>query len=170
MFDQKSNTSSFSVGLCILQSFGAPLATLIFGVLLAQIFEKLLGITADDLIAGTLLGYLVFTVEGLVIGYTTQVLIPRAQQSGGGWVWVLPCSVLAWGILDQFSRNPKRVLAACCISDPAVDEGIGIVLITWPAVATCFYSVGVMLASQPAKTAVGVACRKAIASVRPKSW
>jgi hypothetical protein len=42
------------------------------------------------------------------------------------------------------------------------DEGLGVALITWPAVATCFYSVGIVVASRPAITAVGAGIRRAV--------
>jgi len=151
MLDQENEAPGFSVGLCILQLCGAPLATLVFGVLIGEVFEKLLGITGDDRKAGLSLGYLLFAVVGFLIGYVTQTAIPRVYHSGGPWIWTAPGAILLWGVVDQLSRNPGKVIDDFLIPPPG-DEGLGLVLFTWPMLATCLYSVGIVIANRSGRT------------------
>ena len=146
MFDSERQSLGFSLGLCILQLLAVPIVALVLGVLIGQIFEKLTGITARDGKADLILGYLLFLVVGVAIGYFAQTIAPRARVSGGNWVWVLPCCVLIWGVLEQ-SSAPGTVMGTYFTYVPG-DEGLGITLITFPAVASCLYPLGAALASR----------------------
>lgn len=160
MFNCEADSGSFSVGLCIFLLITAPLESLLAGVLIGESLEKLFSITADDRVAGLLLGYLLFPMLGFIIGYGTQVAIPRAYYSGGLWVWTAPTAVLLWGILDQFTRNPHEIISF--FVPPRGDEGLVAVFVVWPMIATFLYSVGILVANRPPKTAAGAAVRLAV--------
>lgn len=160
MFDSTESaaeSSRFSALLCALQFFVVPFACLIFGVITATLLEGLLRITTNR-IAELILGYVVFCLVGFAFGYSTQTAIPRLLGSGGRWVWIPPVGFLAYAVLNQFRRNPNDIAGFFVLGD----EGLVIVLLTWPAVATCFYSVGCVVAHRAATTAAGAAFRKAI--------
>ena len=72
--------------------------------------------------------------------------VPRAGQAGGRWVWILPMTIFAYTLLDGLHRNSGRVLAELFISDPSIDEGIGRLFFTGPALASCFYSIEIVVA------------------------
>jgi len=160
MFDSEADSSGFSVGLCVLQLFGVPLICLMFGLLAGDVSNELLRAITKSSGAELLLGYVVFSLVGFELGYIVQTAIPRSHQSGGLWVWVLPVCILGHGVVDQLTRNPNRVIIDYFVFSPG-NEGLGVALITWPALATCFYSVGVVSASRPATTALGAVFRRA---------
>jgi F0F1-type ATP synthase membrane subunit c/vacuolar-type H+-ATPase subunit K len=160
MFGDNVDSSGTSVLLVLLQLFFAPLGCLAFGMLTGEIFTELLRVVTRDRRAEVALGYLVFLFVGFSLGYLVQTAVPRARQSGGLWVWVVPCCILGWGVLDQ-SRAPGTVIGTYFVFSPG-DEGLGVALVTWPAVATCLYAFGAVLASRPATTAVGKRVRHAL--------
>ncbi len=158
MFEHEVRSSGFSVPLFMLQMFLAPLGVLVFGLLAATSVEDLLGIRGSDLIA-----YSSFSLVGFVPGYSTQTAIPRSLQSGGAWVWIAPVCILGYGVLDEFSRHPDSVVGTYFLQRPGFGPaGLAEAFFTLPAVATCFYSIGITVANRPARTRIGVAFRKAI--------
>ncbi len=166
MFDYEVKPSGPSVLLLVLQLFFAPFGCLVFGLLTAGFFEQLLHVITRDRSADLLLGYAVFILVGFVLGYMIQRALPRARQSGGPWVWVVPCCILAWGVLDQ-SRAPGTVIGTYFVFTPG-DEGVGVGLITLPAVATCSYSLGVFVANWAATTTMGNILPQAVRRGRSK--
>ena len=161
MFEYEAESSGFSAFLCVLQLFFAPLGCLVFTIVLGSFSEGLLRVVTKDRRAELLHDYIAFILGGCALGYMMQTAIPRARQSGGLWVWILPCCVLIWGVLDQSLREPGTVIGSYFIFSHG-DEGLGVILITGPTVAACFYSVGIALASRPATTAMGAAFRRVI--------
>jgi hypothetical protein len=148
MFDYESEQPDSSVLLCVLQLFFAPFGCLVLGVLMGGLIEQLLHVVTRDRRADLVLDYVVFILVGFALGYFIQTAFPRARYSGGLWVWVAPCCILALGILDQ-SRAPGTVIGTYFVFTPG-DEGLGVALITLPAVASCCYSVGLVVASRSA--------------------
>jgi hypothetical protein len=157
MFDHyEVRSSGFSALLFTLQMFLAPLGVLLCGLLITELLEGLFNFSGSDQAA-----YLSFGLVGFVQGYTTQTAIPRSLQSGGSWVWIAPACILGVGLIDQFNRSPGTLIATYFLSRLRF-TGFEEVFFTLPAVGTCFYSFGIVAASRPARTTIGVACRKAI--------
>jgi hypothetical protein len=163
MFDQEIDSSGFSVGLCVFQLIAAPFECAIFGFLVGLFFEGLLHIRATSL-AADLLGYLIFSSVGFALGYVIQIGIPRSYQSAGRWVWVLPVSILVLGFIDEFRRvSADKAIVDYFVGRPDIpDSGLGMVFFAWPAVATCFYSAGLVVANRPTTTRLGIAVREAV--------
>jgi len=160
MFADRQDRSEASVLLSVAQVACAPFGCLIVGLLVGALLEQVLHVVTRDRFADLLLGYLVFTGAGLALGYTVQNVLRTARRSAGLLVWIAPCCVLAWGVLDQ-ARAPGTVLGTYFVFTRG-DEGIGVALITWPALSACFYSVGVLFASLPATTGLGATFRKRV--------
>jgi hypothetical protein len=108
MFDYESESGGFSGALFITQLVLAPLGGLICGLIISVVVEGALHIRDSNL-----LDYLIFSLQGFVLGYKVQSSIPRAIQSGGPWIWILPVGVLGLTrmrqhIVGQTSSNPSR--------------------------------------------------------------
>jgi hypothetical protein len=162
MFEYESDSSSLSPWLCILLLFGAPLACLIFGLFAADVFTELLRIVTKNRTAEVGIAYPAYGSAGFLLGYTAQLVVPRLYRSGGTWVWILPSGLLAWGVLDTLINRPAEV-AALFGFPPYRSEALALAFLTWPTVATWFFSIGVAFASRPAATRLGEGFRRAIA-------
>ena len=146
MFDYDAEQVGFSAPIFVFQLIGAPLGTLIAGVALSAFVEGLLGVKN-----GNLIPYVCFALEGFLFGYTYQTSRPRAYQSGGRWIWIPPVCLLAWGVLDElFRRRGTAVLDFFDTSRPGPGVVLAVGLLTLPAIATCFYSIGVITARRRA--------------------
>lgn len=165
MFDEVRQTG-FSVPLCILQLFGAPFAGMALGFLATLIWTDFLGIrgTSADLFA-----YVAYGAEGWLMGYSVQTVMPRATQSGGRWVWIIPICFFTWGLIDEPNRGLDTTLDMFITRPGRPASPFLMALITLPMVASCFYSLGIIAASRPAATALGVRLRKSILRSRLKA-
>jgi len=158
MFNYEVRSTGFSVPLFMLQMLLVPLGVLVFGLFATTSVEGPLGIRGSDLIA-----YTSFSLTGFVLGYATQTAIPHSLQSGGAWVWLAPVCILGYGVLDEFSRRPDRVVGTYFLTKPGFGPaGLAEAFFTLPAVGTCFYSIGIIVANRPATTKMGAILRKAI--------
>ncbi len=151
MFDYERDSSSFSVVLCILLLFGSPLLCLLFGLLAAELLTEILRIVTTNRTAELAMTYLTYGFVGLVFGYVAQILVPRSYRCGGVWVWIAPSSLLAWGIVDDLMNHPSEVAGLFGFPHHH-SEGLALALVTWPTVATLFFSIGVVLANRRAKS------------------
>jgi len=158
MFSTEVRSSRFSPIFFILQLFLAPLGSLICGLVIAGLLENLFGVRNNNFVS-----YSSFVLEGFILGYATQTAYPRAQQSGGLWVWIPPVCMAIYAVIEQFERNPGKLIGNYFLfrSGSGI-EGMGIVFVTLPAISSCFYSVGILIASRPAKTRLGAAVRNSI--------
>jgi len=150
----------FSPAFFVVQFIVAPLGGLVFGMVAYVVMEELFRVKDS-----TLLGYLVFSIQGFILGYRLQAAFPRAVESGGRWVWIPPICNLAVWVYRELERG-QGSQAAWFFSFPSThgsDEGIAMVLITWPALASCFYSIGVHAASRPPHSSWGKRFRRAMA-------
>lgn len=145
MFDSyEAEPRGFSPSLFVVQVVVAPLAGLIMGGVTYLLIEELFRVKFN-----TLLGYVVFSVQGFIVGYKLQAALPRAIESGGRWVWILPSLVLMWGLTVELARGPNSQVADFFALPPSGTGGLLMLLFTLPLVASCFYSVGVVAASRP---------------------
>ncbi len=158
MFDSyKLESRGFSPPIFVAQLVGAPLGGLILGglayVLMAALFR-----VKDS----TWLGYFSFSVEGFLLGYQVQTAIPRAIESGGRWVWIPPLCILAFGVLIELGRGSNSQVGELFVfpSTRGSEGALGMVLITWPLVASCLYSIGIHAASKPPRTFWGKRLRR----------
>ncbi len=159
MFDHKVGSRGFSMILCILQLLVAPFVCLILGLFAGEFWAELLRIFTKNRNVELLFGYAVFACVGFALGYVVRVALPRSY--GGQWVWIWPTAVFVWGLLDSVVKKPNEVIAEN-LGFPLIHEGLSVIVITWPTVATWFYSAGIALANRPATTSAGATIRKAI--------
>jgi hypothetical protein len=147
MFDSETGTTSFSAPLFVAQLFGAPFMCFLLGSLVGAVWEALGLKTGSGHPAGELLQYTSFAAVGFALGYAAQATMPRCVASGGRWVWLIPATLLSFGILQQVYWNPSKVVGTYFFSASGI-EPIALALLTWPTVATCFYSCGIALADR----------------------
>jgi len=81
--------TGFSPPLFLLQLVAAPLGGLIFGLLVAMLFEVILRVQNDYSVI-----YFAYGLVGFLLGYFVATALPRACESGGLWVWIPPCSLV----------------------------------------------------------------------------
>ncbi len=162
MFEYDRDSGSFSPGFCILLLFGAPLACLIFGLFTAEVFTELLRLVTKNRTVEIAVIYPAYGLAGFLLGYTAQLVVPRCHQCGGSWVWLLPSALFAWGILDTFMNHPRDV-ATLLGFPPYRSEALALAFLTWPTVATWFFSLGVRAGKRPATTRLGAGFRQAVA-------
>lgn len=82
-----------------------------------------------------------------------QSMFPRSIRSGGPWIWFLPCIVLGGSLAAEARAGPKAELVGFFVFPhrPGLD-GIRLILLTLPFLASCCFSIGVWLVSKPAAT------------------
>ena len=91
-------------------------------------------------------GYVTSILVGFLAGYAVQIRVPRSVTSGGTWVWVLPVSLVALGsiydLLELPTELPKLFYGMTHV------WGVFFAFVTLPAVACCFYSLGIVVADR----------------------
>jgi uncharacterized membrane-anchored protein len=131
----------FSIVLCIFQVIAAPTGGLLFGLIAAELFDQVSGTRAHQLVP-----WLCYVLVGFVQGYVTQTIFRQSNRSGGRFVWIPPVFLLAVFIL----RDPRSLGTATgefLVYNPySFNQGAGSGLFSMPACASCFYSVGIILA------------------------
>jgi hypothetical protein len=151
MFQHEIRANGFSAGLFVVQLVLAPLGGLIFGLILWIVLEELLR-TRD----GNILGYFGYSVQGFLLGYKMQTSFPRSIQSWGPWIWIPPVGLLLCCFGSELARHSKSAIVDCFWPGLGNPGGVYlIVLVTLPAIASCFYSAGIVAASRPRRTALG---------------
>jgi hypothetical protein len=144
MFDYESASARFSGALFVLQLVLAPIAGLIFGSVIFIVLEEALHIHDSNLLA-----YLIFSLQGFVLGYMVQSSIPRATASGGRWIWILPVGILAWSLSSDVGLFGARAIGDQLWPGPGNPGGAYLMfLITLPTVVSCFYSLGIGAANR----------------------
>lgn len=127
----------FALQLCLAPPFSIP-----FGLLTGIVVDRLLGLTHSNLV-----NYGSFGLVGFCLGYAVQTGLPRAYISGGRWVWVWPMCLLALSVVDELkeSHNVFEIFA-----DRPGNPGGAMVqaFLTLPAVASCLYSLGIIVANR----------------------
>ena len=147
MFDYESEPRGFSPSLFLVQLFTAPLGSLICGGLATLLVGEMLRIKDSNL-----LGYLCFSAFGFVLGYKMQVSFPRSIESGGPWIWLPPVCLAIISVASNWSQFHQSTLPVYFWPSPGPDRSYGGLLVALPAVATCFYSLGVILANRTDQT------------------
>lgn len=146
MFDSFQTTEKgFSAPLFVTQLILAPLGGFIFGGVATILLESMLGMRNNSVLA-----YLAYSLQGLLLGFKMQTTFPRALDSGGRWVWVVPlCNAVFW-MIDESGRGAGSRLSYYFVfqNRPGL-AGIEMFVATLPALASCMYTLGAVLASQP---------------------
>jgi hypothetical protein len=155
---------TFSPALFLAQIVLAPLGGLIVGLIGTIILEAVFKTRNSNVAA-----YISYSVAGLQLGRKMQQLFPRAVHSGGYWAWIAPAIVLILGIIVEAKRGAEaQIHDIFAIPDRPGADGIGLLLITLPVVASCFYSVGVISAT-PRGTKIWQRCQLVIFDRTAKS-
>jgi len=160
MFTYEPRSSSFSPALFVFQLIVVPFGCMFLGLIVTEALERVL--KAGD---SNFLGYLVYSVTGFLLGYRMQTAGPGTIQCGGCFVWVIPICILGWGFTDELGRHPGLGLAVANSFWPGPENrsgAWGMVLFTLPAVASCFYSLGVFAASRPPHSSFERTLRRAL--------
>jgi hypothetical protein len=148
MFDYQSEPRGFSPALFLVQLFAAPLGSLICGGLATELVQEMLRAKH-----GNLFGYLLYSGFGFVIGYKMQVSFPRAIESGGRWIWIPPVCLATFSVVHYSSVFHRSMLPDYLWPTPGPDlKGIELLVVTLPAIGSCFYSIGAILASRTDQT------------------
>jgi hypothetical protein len=149
VFEYELDSSrGFSMPLFWLQIFGAPFSGMVCGLIVTYVllllFSRFIGPNGE-----IVPGYLAYSLTGFLLGYFTQTLLPRALLSGGRWVWIAPVCILVWGVFNEPGEPPLKTTLEF-LAPPAHSDGDGLVWLfaTLPAVAACFYSVGIIVAAR----------------------
>jgi hypothetical protein len=137
--DGRKDTAGFSTVLFMAQIIIAPVVCFVLGLVATIAFEFAFR-THDN----TILSYIAFAGQGLLLGYMVQQKSPTALISGGRWTWILPLAHLGFWI---HKATITEVLNFFVLTKPGL-AGIELFFFTLPAVASVFYSVGIALAAR----------------------
>jgi uncharacterized membrane protein len=137
------NEDRFSIVLFIFQLIAAPAGGFLFGVIAAELFDHVSGTRGHQFVP-----WLCYMLVGFVQGYLTQTIFSRSDRSGGRFVWIPPVCLLAVLILGDRRGLGTAIGEALTWNPYSFDKGAGSVFFTMPAFASCFYSVGIVLAHQ----------------------
>jgi hypothetical protein len=131
----------FSIVLCIFQVIAAPTGGLLFGLIAAELLDQVSGTRDHQFVP-----WLCYVLVGFVQGYMTQMIFRRSDRSGGRFVWIPPVCLPAAFILDD-SRSLGTTIGKFLVYNPySFVQGAGSALLSMPACASCFYSLGIILA------------------------
>jgi hypothetical protein len=135
---------SFSGFLFLVQLVAAPMTGLIFGLIGVELVDQWSGSRGHQFA-----GWLCYALVGLVQGFLTQLVFRRSERSGGRFIWVLPVSVLLAFFFGESRGGLAHALREFLVLNPySYVEGAASGFLTGPAVASCFYSLGITLAHQ----------------------
>jgi hypothetical protein len=141
---QSRDSAYFSVPIFMLQLLGVPFAIMITGFLACLVLDLLFNLGDNTLVA---LG--VYTSCGFVLGYSLQSLFAKPRSSGGQWIWIAPVSFLFFVIAKEPRRGHTllHVAATFFSFTSASPYAFEVLLVTLPALGSCFYALGVLCAS-----------------------
>ncbi len=141
----------FSNLLFVFQLVAAPAGGIIFGLIAAELVDQVSG-TRNHQLAG----WLCYAFVGFAQGFLTQSVFPRAECSGGRFVWVPPVCVLAVSIFAEYRRGLEAVFREFLVLNPySFAQGFVSGFVTMPAFASCLYSLGILAAHRPARAPQG---------------
>ncbi len=127
--------------LIALHLFLALPANLVVGFIAVLIAEHIVANRVPE----DLVGYIVFTASGFILGFAIQTVVPWVIEYGGRWAWAPPVAltVLAvlWDLAD-FGRS-EVILDFWPGSEGEAAWGLFLIL---PTLACCFYSLGIVIA------------------------
>jgi hypothetical protein len=139
----------FSWFLFVIQQVSVPVATMIALILLAVPFEDVAARSRVAEIVGVLLAYACPPIIGWALGRVARKIGPTFRESGRG-IWVAPVTlfvlVLAVSIFSDWRRALREMFM---FTNEQPESGLAVVLLTFPAVACCFYSIGIGRRSTP---------------------
>lgn len=144
LFKYEARETEFSGGIFVLQAFCVSLLLLIVGGILTSIASELLGG-----LTGGIAAYFIAGLIGFGLGYWVQITFPRSRACGGLWIWIFPVVVFLWAIFTDMRLGFNDELTSLFIAANARrGPTFGFLTLTSPALATVFYSVGVLKASR----------------------
>jgi hypothetical protein len=127
----------FSAGLFVAQLILVPLLCFIGG-----------GIAAGAVIQATglsITGYATSAVIGGMFGYRAQRADGRMADSFGQWIWISPLFIDVWFMVGDIRRGHSIACFLRNCNGPSL-TGVELYVCTLPAVACCFYALGITLA------------------------
>jgi hypothetical protein len=133
----------FSIPLFIFQMIAAPAGGFLFGLIAVELCDQVSGTRDDQFVP-----CLCYMLVGFVQGYLTQAIFRRSDRSGGRFVWIPPVCLLAVLILGDRRGLGTAIGEALTWNPDSFDKGAGSMFVTMPALASCFYSIGTILAHQ----------------------
>jgi hypothetical protein len=143
------NSPEFSWTLFASQQVVAPLLSLAATGLLAAAFVDVTPErTSAWHIAGTIAGVITYISPGL-FGFMFGALarsLGSAVKEAGRWIWVIPVSIFAVGLLVTLLSDWRQALPGLFgVRGGENEEGLGAIFITFPTLACCSYAVGISL-------------------------
>lgn len=135
--------SDVSWFLFIIQQISVPLFTLIVLFVIAVPFEEISRRSRFAEAICVLLVYACPPVAGWTLGRIASKLSPTFRASGRV-IWVIPAVLFVLLLTGSaYSDWQKALVTAFMFRNDEPESGLGVVLITFPTVACCFYSFAV---------------------------
>jgi hypothetical protein len=141
MFDGEEKPRDISSSLLIKQLALIPLFCFVVAGLAADLAIQVTG--------WHFTGYLAAALAGMAIGYWVQLHDDRMDASLGRWIWIPPVCLVLFAMTYDISvgQSASHFFNG---SGPGL-SGVEMFVFTLPAVACCFYAVGITLASRKQK-------------------
>lgn len=142
MPDDDGGFSGFDGFLFLAQIIALPLITWLLGLAVVEGFDAAIGTRGGILIASVR-----YAAVGLAEGYFIQKASQCADQSGGYFAWLpIICVIVISTLRDGRGTGPA--LRELLTWSPYSIGGAASELLTMPAWASCWYSVGIALANR----------------------
>lgn len=133
----------FSAVLFVFQLIAAPTGGLLFGLIAGELFDQASGTRHHQFAP-----WFFYALVGFVQGYLTQTIFRRADRSGGRLVWFPPVCLIAVFVLRD-GRGLGTAIGQFLIWNPySFTQGGASTILSMPAFACCFYSLGIAMASR----------------------
>jgi hypothetical protein len=155
MFDYEADVRRFSMPLFWMQILGVPFGLMICGLSVSLVVAtyipglKMLGSAVHGDI---IIGYPCYAATGFIIGYLVGKSAAQAYFSGGRWVWIAPMCLLLWALVDEPEALSRSIEEAFLGQDTA--GAVVMTMVTLPVVASCFYSIGLVVGAPDRSTAL----------------
>ncbi|MBI2680561.1 MAG: hypothetical protein HYX25_06080 [Candidatus Solibacter usitatus] len=85
-------------------------------------------------------------LAGFMLGFVARRFSPKSNQTGR-WVWVLPVLVCVLGFVFDLTQDPANAISTF-FKPNGSEQGMNLFFFVYPAVASGFYSLGVLVASR----------------------
>ena len=149
MFGLMEDATSFSLPLFALQQVFVPLLAVGGTAGLAALIDAYLFGSRWPESAAALLLYLTPAALGWLLGRVARRMSPGFRVAGR-WVWVAPVGLLLVSVVSGLLRNSAEALREVFyLNGGESNHGLGALLITFPALASCFYAVSIGLNKKP---------------------
>jgi hypothetical protein len=146
---ESSSVADFSWFLFVLQQVLVPVATMIALILLAVPFEDVAARSRFAEVTGVLLAYACPPVVGWTLGRVARKIGPTFRESGRG-IWVAPVTLFVLVLVVSIFSDWRRAFREMFMfTNDQPESGLAVVLLTFPTVACCFYSIGIGRRSAP---------------------